>query len=121
MNITTINQTPTLNQTPASKPVAPAPQQADAPSRLAQDVVKKTEIQKGIVPTLKGAGAGLVGGALAAGIPITLVAIAAKGGSGDGGGALVAFVVGVSAAAVGATSGAVSGAVVANQTASKGK
>lgn len=120
LTVNTVKTSLPVAQT-TSAPVKAAPQQTEAPSRLAADVVEKTSVKKGVVPTLKGAGAGLIGGGLAAALPITLLAVAAKGSSGDGGGALVTIVLGMSAAAVGATSGALSGAVVANSTADKGK
>lgn len=81
-------------------------------SALANDVVK---IQKGLVPSLKGAGAGALAGGLIAGVPLALVA-AGSSGSGSGG----ALIVAVAGAAGGAAFGAVSGAVAANSTQSKG-
>lgn len=118
MQITAINQTTTLSPNAPVAKQAPQTQTPAETSRLAQDVVQNTQVKRGVVPTLKGAGAGLVGGAVAAGIPVGLLALAAKG---SGEGAIVAFTLGAAAVVVGGTAGTLSGAVTANSTTSKGK
>lgn len=123
MNITVTHGVPVVTVPKSETAPIAAPKaevRTEAPARLAQDVVKTGKIDKGIVPTLKGAGAGFAGGALAAGVPIGLLALGAKSGV-NGEGAIVFVMLGAAAAVVGATSGTLAGAVAANSTTSKGK
>jgi hypothetical protein len=83
-----------------------------APPTADEEVVN---MERGIIPTLKGAGAGAFGGGLIAGLPLLLAVLI--GGSGEGAAWGVLFA--ISAAAIGASVGAVAGGVTANTTASK--
>jgi hypothetical protein len=86
-----------------------------APPTADEEVVN---MERGIIPTLKGAGAGALGGGLIAGVPLLLLAVF-FGGSGEGAAWGVLFA--ISAAAIGASVGAVAGGVTANTTTSKGE
>lgn len=88
---------------------------------LAKDLNETRSLKRGLVPTLKGAGAGLVGGAAAVALPVGLFTVAVTSSSRDGAGVLVAGVVGIAAAAIGGATGTLAGAVAANTTDSKGK
>lgn len=108
------------NQTiiaPAQAPKA-APQQPTAPAAetkgLATDSNDIVEIKRGFVPTLKGAGAGALGGAVAAGVPLLLLA---AGSHGEGAGWAQLFA--IAGALGGGVSGGIAGGVAANSTDSK--
>lgn len=103
--------------TPAQAPKA-VPQQPAAPAvekkGLATDSNDIIEIKRGFVPTLKGAGAGALGGAVAAGIPLMIMA---AGSHGDGAGWAQLFA--IAGALGGGVSGGIAGGVAANSTDSK--
>ncbi|MBF2052033.1 MAG: hypothetical protein IGS03_01045 [Candidatus Sericytochromatia bacterium] len=95
-------------QTKTQQPTAAAPQ-----SSLAQDVVQQSEIKKGLVPTLKGGGAGL----LAGGVTGIGAVIAIDKATNMGSGALALLGIPM----VGAPAAAVAGSVTVNLTNSKSK
>ncbi|PIQ29145.1 hypothetical protein COW36_17865 [bacterium (Candidatus Blackallbacteria) CG17_big_fil_post_rev_8_21_14_2_50_48_46] len=113
--ITAVSNTPLLN-TPVQAPKA-APQQT-APvtenKALLKDSNDITELKRGMVPTLKGAGAGALGGAMAAGVPLALMALGSHG-EGKGWAQLFAL----AGAMGGAVTGGLAGGVAANTTESK--
>ena len=65
--------------TAVARPVQQVPQQAQAPSsQLQQDIAGVNSPKKGIVPTLKGAGTGLVAGAVTGGVISLVPTLASK-------------------------------------------
>lgn len=113
--ITTISNA-AIVQTPAQTPKA-TPQQTvpiTENKTLQEDNHQIIEIKRGMVPTLKGTGAGAVGGALAAGLPLVLMSLGARG---DDRGYLQLFA--LVGAMGGAVAGGIAGGVTANTTESK--
>lgn len=123
MSIAIVGKTNTsfapLSQSKPS-PVTSTPEKHQSGSPLkASDRHETQVIQKGMTPTLKGAGAGLLGGAAALVLPVGgLMGISSMGG-GSGGG-LAVVMAGVGVAIAGGAAGAVGGAVAANFTDNKG-
>lgn len=101
-----------LRQPVAQPLVADVP--ASQPATLSRDLLQNSKIKQGIVPTLKGAGAGFLMGGVTAGAATAIVLFAGKA----PGGALAKIAVG---ALYGGALGALPGAYTANTTDDMGK
>lgn len=121
MSITAVQSTQVLQSSTPAQNTPKAPTQAQeapkSPSSLGTDSNKIIKLETGLVPTLKGAAAGLGGGLAAGSVPIGLSIAAARSTSGFGG--LVYGILAASAIGGAVVSGTAAGAVAANTTDSK--